>query len=548
MGCISTKPAYIDSASGGEKDYHAHFMESKTLGQGEFGVVKLVHDVRQKDLVKAKPYACKYLKKGFTFKDGTIYTPMKKNVLEGEVEILRRLDGQHYTLKLVQVYESPSTIYVITELCEGGEMMPWVSTAFKDTAGLRSDDVSRVAFQLFSAVDHCKKHKVIHRDIKPENVMFCNAKQDSELRLIDFGSGKLDGLDGNPQDSTDDTERHHTFAGSAFYISPEMFQKNYTCKTDVWSAGATLYVLVAGYPDERLQTVFNLLQSSKPERVKTLPNMPDNMPDSFYDMLEGALAYRHKARSDAGDLAQSEFAQFHLTSAQHGDTVSEMAHESKPGRGPGSVRRTTSVILEGSVKRHDAHLGYQKFERSLTTVLATMLSKESCRNLLAYLDQMNKKNDAAADTGSVDSGSEKKEPELVDLTAAKGKDKNNTEKLQVVTIKELMDVLSTMGMDDEREREDAINMIKGLKGYIFYDAHAYHISLLRQFINKETRKNQNRPGLTDAAKMNMSVHGSNVFKSMTKKSKGFDGSGHNGSAFDPDGSTKSMSNFRSMRF
>ena len=83
-----------------------------------------------------------------------------------------------------------------------------------------------------------------------ENIMFCTTKKDSELRLIDFGSGTLDGSEGSsesPQDGTDDVERHHTFAGSAFYISPEMFQRTYTSKTDVWSAAATLYVLVAGY-------------------------------------------------------------------------------------------------------------------------------------------------------------------------------------------------------------------------------------------------------------------------------------------------------------
>ena len=74
--------------------------------------------------------------------------------------------------------------------------------------------------------------------------MFCNNKRDSELRLIDYGSGTLDDVT-NPQQH--DVDEHHTFAGSAFYISPEMFQKMYTTKTDVWSAGATLYVLVAGY-------------------------------------------------------------------------------------------------------------------------------------------------------------------------------------------------------------------------------------------------------------------------------------------------------------
>ena len=77
-----------------------------------------------------------------------------------------------------------------------------------------------------------------------ENVMFCNSKRDSDLRLIDFGSGTMDN---NTNPIEQDVDEHHTFAGSAFYISPEMFQRMYTTKTDVWSAAATIYVLVAGY-------------------------------------------------------------------------------------------------------------------------------------------------------------------------------------------------------------------------------------------------------------------------------------------------------------
>lgn len=55
-----------------------------------------------------------------------------------------------------------------------------------------------------------------------ENIMFCNSKRDSELRLIDFGSGTIDNAT-NPLEQ--DVDEHHTFAGSAFYISPEMFQR-----------------------------------------------------------------------------------------------------------------------------------------------------------------------------------------------------------------------------------------------------------------------------------------------------------------------------------
>ena len=283
--------------------------------------------------------------------------------------------------------------------------------------------------------------------------MFTTPEKDAQLRLIDFGSGTMDGLE-NTQNSAngnsnsnsnsgDDVDRHHTFAGSAFYISPEMFQRTYTSKTDVWSAGATLYVLVAGYPADRLQETFNTLQGTKADRLRKLPNLPDNMPESFHDMLEGAVTYRHKQRKDAGQLMNCEFSQFHIhhhqekddetrtiptndTAAEAADNVPEMAKEVSMGT------RTKSILLEGSVTRHIAYLGYQKFERSVTTLLATMLSKDTCKSLLLLLRKKNKK--------SADDSQTAKEA--------------NAEKLQVVTIQVLLEVLAGMDVEDAKEVND----------------------------------------------------------------------------------------------
>jgi serine/threonine protein kinase len=44
---------------------------------------------------------------------------------------------------------------------------------------------------------------------------------------------------------TDDASRiAFQVLGSAFYISPELFQRTYNEKTDVWSAGVCLYVII----------------------------------------------------------------------------------------------------------------------------------------------------------------------------------------------------------------------------------------------------------------------------------------------------------------
>mmetsp|Transcript_28195 Transcript_28195/g.47922 ORF Transcript_28195/g.47922 Transcript_28195/m.47922 type:complete len:572 (-) Transcript_28195:1807-3522(-) len=555
MGCLNSKPSYIENVTGGEKDYQERFLETKTLGEGEFGVVKLVHDVKAKDLIHSKPLAVKYLRKGFTFKDNTLYSPLKKEMLQGEVEILRQLNGECYNLKLVSVYESPSMIYMITEYCEGGEMMPYLSKAFQDTGGLRTEDVSRICYQLWSAVNHCAKHKVIHRDIKPENVMFCNSKKDSELRLIDFGSGTYDGAVVEQTEGGGDVDRHHTFAGSAFYISPEMFQRNYTPKTDVWSAGATLYVLVAGYPADRLQETFNILQGTKKDRLRQLPNMPDNMPDSFYDMLEGALTYKHKVRSTAGQLMNGEFAQFHI---QHGSqesngaiSILDIAAEAAGGTSdlqdqPATpVRaRTKSVLLEGSVYRHNAYMGYQKFERSITTVLATMLTKEHARQLLTLIEEESKK-------GSTKNGSAFEEAIEVDSNS-QVTIKTNKEKLQVITIANLLDGLESMkaGAALNDDIGEVITMIRRLKDFSLYESFAYHISFLRQFVStkRHTRQGSKKGGLFQMdgsnSGRNTSVHGGNVWSSMRVKRGLGDSSTRKGNVFKNDLSVQSSGGMR----
>jgi serine/threonine protein kinase len=176
-----------------------------------------------------------------------------------------------------------------------------------------------------------------------------------------------------------------------------LFQKNYTCKTDVWSCGVALYVLVAGYPADELQKAFNMLQKSK-RSVRDLPNMPHDLPDSFYEMLEKLLIYSQIKRPTAGTiLATSEFVKFHLDHAQgvadndqDNDTISDLPTSTTLlEEAPKTRKKTTSYSLRGSVTRHSTILGFKNFERALTTLLATMLSKEELEKFLLILKEKN---------------------------------------------------------------------------------------------------------------------------------------------------------------
>lgn len=349
--CISAPQGLIPDSDGNEESYNKRFLETATiLGEGEFGQVKLVQDT-----LSHQEAACKVLRKGVVFKDNVLYSPLKPEILKGEVEMLRTLANQSYILKLIAVYESQRNIYIVTECCNGGDMNEWVSQLPDD---LLIPDVQRVARQLFQAVCHCDEHNILHRDIKPANIMFRTESRDGELRLIDFGSGCKDATRG---------QKHQTFAGTAFYIAPEVFQGDYTALADVWSAAVTLYVLVAGYPSEELQKTFNLLQKSQRD-FRKLPGHDASLPDSYFAFLDSALKYFPAERPSSKELLSHDF--LNPDKDQHKE-----------------------IQIEGSVRRHSVFLDFIKFERSFTALLAALLSKNDLSALVAELDQQAEGND-----------------------------------------------------------------------------------------------------------------------------------------------------------
>ena len=382
----------VDNPDGDKKDFHERFIEEEVLGQGEFGVVKQVRELSGG--ASQQPLACKTLRKGIVFKDNQLFAPLPPLMLRGEIEMLRALQissafktnssknvkGHNFCLQLHSVYESSKDILVITELCQGGEMLEYVA---KQETDLRTEDISRIAYQLLAAVDHCAQRKIIHRDIKPQNVMFVDASPTSPLRLIDFGAGTLDtefmaslknATNGETKSDLSQLGRHTTYAGTAFYNSPEMYQKRYTQKTDIFSVGVTLYVVTAGYPSDQLQKAFNVLQNSKIRDLqKQLPNIPQNMPESFYDMLDNLLCYQPKNRKTAAEMLSHPFVTFHQDLLQAAAATDDSTNTSADTK-PSTMLRRQSVTIQGSLDRHNKMLLYKSFERSLTTLLATVLS------------------------------------------------------------------------------------------------------------------------------------------------------------------------------
>ena len=107
-----------------------------------------------------------------------------------EIDILRNLDHPHI-IKLFETFEDTRNIYLVMELCEGGELFDKIVSK-----GCFNEDQTRIIFkQIVLALNYCHKHNICHRDLKPENFLLLTKDEDSPIKVIDFGLSSTFGSD-----------------------------------------------------------------------------------------------------------------------------------------------------------------------------------------------------------------------------------------------------------------------------------------------------------------------------------------------------------------
>lgn len=128
---------------------------------------------------------------------------------------------------------------MVMEMCNGGELFDRIV----ERENINENIVRNFMQQLLSAVAYCHMNRVIHRDLKPENIMLVSAKEDN-IKIIDFGASVV----------SKKGEWNSMKVGSVYYIAPEVINKNYNEKCDIWSLGVILYIMLSGCPPFNGQT------------------------------------------------------------------------------------------------------------------------------------------------------------------------------------------------------------------------------------------------------------------------------------------------------
>ena len=159
------------------------------------------------------------------------------NSLKREISIMIQLDHPNI-IKLYEYYETETFIYLIMELCTGGELFDTIIERTESGKPFTEKEAAVIFKQMMSAINYCHSNKIVHRDLKPENLLLLNKEENSPIKVIDFGMSVI----------YKDNDCMYERVGTAYYIAPEVLDGFYDEKCDIWSAGIILYILLCGYP------------------------------------------------------------------------------------------------------------------------------------------------------------------------------------------------------------------------------------------------------------------------------------------------------------
>ncbi|ERM99072.1 SNF1-related protein kinase catalytic subunit alpha KIN10 [Amborella trichopoda] len=253
----------------------------KTLGIGSFGKVKIAEHV-----LTGHKVAIKILNRR------KIRSMEMEDKVRREIKILRLFMHPHI-IRLYEVIETTSDIYVVMEYVKCGELFDFIV----EKGRLQEEEARGFFQQIISGVEYCHRNMIVHRDLKPENLLL-----DSKwnVKIADFGLSNV----------MRDGHFLKTSCGSPNYAAPEVISgKLYAGpEVDVWSCGVILYALLCGtlpFDDENIPTLFKKIKGG----IYTLPS---HLSPLARDLIPRMLVVDPMKRMTIPEIRQHPWFQAHL--------------------------------------------------------------------------------------------------------------------------------------------------------------------------------------------------------------------------------------------
>ncbi|XP_066545189.1 dual specificity mitogen-activated protein kinase kinase 3 isoform X2 [Amia ocellicauda] len=261
------------------------------LGRGAYGVVERVRHAQSGTIMAVKRIRA------------TVNSQERKRLLM-DLDISMRTVDCPYTVTFYGALFREGDVWICMELMDTS-LDKFYKKVIEKGKIIPEDILGKMAVSIVKALEHLhSKLSVIHRDVKPSNVLINN---EGHVKMCDFG------ISGYLVDSVAKT----LDAGCKPYmaperINPELSQKGYNVKSDVWSLGITLIELaILRFPYESWGTPFQQLKQVVEEPSPQLP--PDRFSPEFVDFTTQCLKKNPAERMNYLALMEHPFFKQHDT-------------------------------------------------------------------------------------------------------------------------------------------------------------------------------------------------------------------------------------------
>lgn len=162
-------------------------------------------------------------------------------------------------LRLLNIFETSEHLVLELELLKGTDLFQHISSR----GVLDEVEAAHITRDLLNCLNVLDRVGVAHRDIKPANLLMCHDENSngSRIKLADYGMASFVGVDNLVRGR----------CGTPGFVAPEILltrvNGGYGNKVDVFSAGVTLYVMLAGYEPFYGESDAELIEANKQAKV-----------------------------------------------------------------------------------------------------------------------------------------------------------------------------------------------------------------------------------------------------------------------------------------
>jgi len=269
-------------------DKFSDFEILQPLGKGGFAKV-----IKVCSLINHRIYAMKIIDLNNNDKFTANLLDMEK-YYNNEIELITKLNHQNI-VKYYKSFTENNKIYIIMEYFDNGDLDNYIKALKEDKdkeENIKKEEIWNIFYQCMSGLNYLHSMGVIHRDISPQNIFMTKNKI---IKIGDFGvSAKFK----DKEILKKITSLKDTVVGKAEFMAPEVSNKCYNEKSDIFSMGCVFYkiLFLKNYQNETFHFKGNNKNIRKVESG-IIPSISDiNLKEILTQMLEKDAEKRPDAK------------------------------------------------------------------------------------------------------------------------------------------------------------------------------------------------------------------------------------------------------------